>query len=162
VERIGEFVVLTTRDLEVEPVPGRWRYALPVPGTVVVEASGHRISGRRVSTNSLEWAEFSYSPEYAALDASCVLGELAVRSRKPGDTLQPLGLGGRKKVQDLLVDRKVDRADRDNVPIVVDREDRILWVAGHAMADGAKVTDRTQTVIILELSRSGSSPGEGA
>jgi tRNA(Ile)-lysidine synthase len=36
-------------------------------------------------------------------------------------------------VQDLLVDRKVPRADRDRVPVVTDAAGRLLWVAGHAL-----------------------------
>ena len=43
---------------------------------------------------------------------------LIVRYRRPGDRLTPLGAPGRKKVQDVLVDRKVPRDDRDLVPIV--------------------------------------------
>ena len=47
---------------------------------------------------------------------------------------------GRKKLQDVLVDRKVPRAQRDRVPLVVDADDRILWVAGHVVAEEARVT----------------------
>ena len=39
---------------------------------------------------------------------------LVVRTRRPGDRLA----GRRKKVQDLLVDAKVPRAERDGWPIV--------------------------------------------
>ena len=34
-------------------------------------------------------------------------GPLAVRNRRPGDRFRPVGLGGRKKLQDYFVDRKV-------------------------------------------------------
>jgi tRNA(Ile)-lysidine synthase len=76
-----------------------------------------------------------------------------VRSRRPGDRLQPVGLGGRKKVQDVLVDRKVPRADRDRVPIVTDARGRIVWLAGHALDEAFRVTDRTNAVVILQLRR---------
>ena len=41
-------------------------------------------------------------------------GRSIVRSRKPGDRMRPLGLGGSKKLQDILVDAKVpaERARR--------------------------------------------------
>ena len=42
-------------------------------------------------------------------------GDLEVRARRPGDHLA----GRRKKVQDLLVDAKVPRAERENWPVVV-------------------------------------------
>jgi len=57
--------------------------------------------------------------------------ELEVRSRRPGDRLA----GRRKKVQDLLVDAKVPRAERDEWPIVV-RGDEVVAVPGLAEAPG--------------------------
>ena len=47
------------------------------------------------------------------VDASGIGSHLIVRYRRPGDRLTPLGAPGRKKVQDVLVDRKVPRDDRD-------------------------------------------------
>lgn len=56
---------------------------------------------------------------------------LAVRGRRAGDRLA----GRRKKVQDLLVDAKVPRAQRDDWPIVV-RGDDVVAVPGIAEAPG--------------------------
>jgi tRNA(Ile)-lysidine synthase len=78
---------------------------------------------------------------------------LVIRSRERGDRLRPLGLRGQKKLQDVLVDRKVSRRDRDRVPIVTDAAGRIVWVAGHVLGDDFRVTDRTDEVIILTLRR---------
>ena len=91
----------------------------------------------------------------AVVAAKAAAGGLAVRSRRPGDALRPFGMKGRKKLQDVLVDRKVPRAERDRVPLVVDAADKILWVAGHAVAEEARVTSRTRSVVILKISRSG-------
>jgi len=76
---------------------------------------------------------------------------LAVRSRQPGDRFRPFGLDGQKKLQDFLVDRKVARADRDRVPLVVDENDRILWVAGHEIDEAFRVTAASRAVLILTL-----------
>ena len=67
--------------------------------------------------------------------------------------MRPLGVGGRKKVQDVLVDRKVPRDERDRVPIVTDRNGRIVWVAGHVLAEEFRVSGNTNTVVILKLRR---------
>jgi len=91
--------------------------------------------------------------EQVVVDADHLASPLVVRYRRDGDRLQPLGLSGRKKVQDLLVDRKVPSEDRDRVPIVTDSEGRIIWVAGLALADPFRVTPRTVTVVILTLRR---------
>jgi tRNA(Ile)-lysidine synthase len=50
---------------------------------------------------------------------------LVVRARRPGDRLQ----GRRKKLQDLFVDAKVPRAQRDSWPVVV-RDGRVVAVPG--------------------------------
>ncbi len=58
---------------------------------------------------------------------------LTVRSRQRGDRVRPLGMGGReKKLQDVLVDRKVAREERDSLPLVVDSADKIVWVVGES------------------------------
>ena len=56
---------------------------------------------------------------------------LEVRSRRPGDRLA----GRSKKVQDLLVDAKVPRADRDDWPLIVYGDD-VVAVPGVAEAPG--------------------------
>lgn len=59
------------------------------------------------------------------------LDGLEVRPRRPGDRLA----GRRKKVQDLLVDAKVPRSERDGWPIVVHGDD-VVAVPGLAEAPG--------------------------
>ena len=81
---------------------------------------------------------------------------LAVRSRQPGDRFRPFGLGGRgKKLQDFLVDRKIARELRDSLPLVVDRDDRIVWVVGESVAEDFRVTTASQGVIFLKARRLG-------
>jgi len=89
-------------------------------------------------------------------DDLCV-GSLAVRNRRPGDRFRPAGAAGRRKLQDYFVDRKVPRDRRDAVPIIVDRDDRIVWVAGHDIDDAFRVTDRSQGVLILTFKAVGGS-----
>ena len=62
---------------------------------------------------------------------------LAVRTRRPGDRLA----GRRKKVQDLFVDAKVPRAQRDEWPLVVSGDD-VVAVPGIAEAPGWEGTVR--------------------
>jgi tRNA(Ile)-lysidine synthase len=80
---------------------------------------------------------------------------LAVRNRRPGDRFRPLGSPGKRKLQDFFVDRKVPRAQRDVLPLVVDAQDRIVWVPGQAVAEEFKVSDPSQAVILLSLRRLG-------
>ncbi len=87
-------------------------------------------------------------PLEARIDWDTIAGPLRVRNRRPGDRLRPLGLGGTKKVQDLLVDAKVPREVRDRVPLVGD-EKGILWVVGLALDERVRVTPRTKRTLLL-------------
>jgi len=64
------------------------------------------------------------------VDPTSVRQPLGVRTRQPGDSIRPLGLGGTKKLKDLFISLKVPQGDRDSWPLVVDAEDRIVWVTG--------------------------------
>jgi tRNA(Ile)-lysidine synthase len=79
---------------------------------------------------------------------------LVVRNRRPGDRFRPVGLNGWKKLQDFFVDRKLGRRHRDAVPLVVDETDRIVWVAGYGIDEAFRVTDSSQAVLVLRLTRS--------
>lgn len=57
---------------------------------------------------------------------------LVVRGRRPGDRLA----GRRRKVQDLLVDAKVPRSERDGWPLVALPDGRVVSVPGIADAPG--------------------------
>ena len=83
-------------------------------------------------------------------------GHLTVRNRRHGDRFRPVGVGGRKTLQDYFVDRKVRRADRDRVPIVVDERGGIVWVAGYGIDEAFRVTDPAQAVLLLRLRRASS------
>jgi tRNA(Ile)-lysidine synthase len=59
-------------------------------------------------------------------------GGLTVRAWREGDRMRPVGLGGTKTLQDLFTDRKVPRALRHTLPVVVS-DNEIVWVAGVAV-----------------------------
>lgn len=129
-----------------------FRFDLLIPGTVQVAETGWMLE----AAGPYPPQPARYRPssnQEVEIDAAGLGQELVVRSRQPGDRVRPLGLGGQKKLQDVFVDRKVSRSDRDRVPIVTDAGGRIVWVAGHVLAEDFRVTSRTKAVIILKLRR---------
>jgi tRNA(Ile)-lysidine synthase len=100
-------------------------------------------------------------PEVEYLDAEKVLFPLLVRGRKEGDRIQPLGLDGEKKIQDLLTDNKVPREERDLVPLVCDATG-VVCVCGHTIAHRARVIPTTTQLLCLSMmARTGSSEASG-
>ena len=90
----------------------------------------------------------------ALVDAAAVTGPLAVRAPRPGDRIRPHGLGGTKKLQDVFVDRRIDRERRAGHPVVVGG-DVVLWVPGLVRADAALVTSKSRRVLVIECTPPG-------
>src|SRR5262245_19364784 len=65
-----------------------------------------------------------------ALDPAAVRFPLAIRAWRPGDRIRlPIGS---KKLKKLFGERRLGRAGRQAVPVLVDNEGTVLWVAGLA------------------------------
>jgi tRNA(Ile)-lysidine synthase len=74
----------------------------------------------------------------AFLDRRALGEQVHLRTRRPGDRFQPLGMAQTKKLQDFFTDSRVPRDWRDRVPLLVS-EGGIAWVVGCRIADWAKV-----------------------
>jgi tRNA(Ile)-lysidine synthase len=129
------------------PVAGGWR-VIRRGGQLRVEraATAARISfgvrlrvPGRTSTGSgwrvqVERGRGYAAPEGGVLEAWVDAGRvgrsrLTARSWRPGDRIRPLGLEGSKKIQDLFVDLKIPREQRDRVPVMECRGE-VVWVPG--------------------------------
>jgi tRNA(Ile)-lysidine synthase len=149
-ERAGGRLVLTSRTAGLERHPvNLFNHPLSIPGEVAGEG-GWVVSAETAPSSDTVSAGVS-SPGTGVLRLDRCRLPLMVRNRRPGDRFRPLGLGGRKKLQDYFVDKKVPRDRRDQVPLVVDENDRILWVGGYVIDDDFRVTDPAQAVLILRL-----------
>lgn len=73
---------------------------------------------------------------------------LRVRGWYPGDRIRPLGMSGERKLQDLFVDEKIPRMQRDNIPLIVS-DDNIVWVAGLRVNDDYRVESETLRILHL-------------
>lgn len=118
---------------------------LPLPGAVSLPGR-QRVTCRFVSPSEMTGDPEEFGPDTGHFDADRISPPLILRSRLPGDRFRPLGAPGSRKVQDLMVDRKVPRPLRDGVPILADREG-ILWVCGLAVAERAKVTAESANIL---------------
>jgi tRNA(Ile)-lysidine synthase len=73
-------------------------------------------------------------PAEASFDAEKVGDSpIEVRPPQPGDRIEPMGMEGTRKLQDILTDQKVPKARRTRIPVVVCRGE-IIWVPGYRIA----------------------------
>ena len=130
-----------------------FEYALPIPGEVKVPELGEIIS----ATPSGSVPGLSARGRTVAVSSARIASPLTVRNWRPGDVIQPLGLGGHKKLQDIFVDRKISKAQRGTIPIVADSRGKIVWVAGQTLDEDFRVTDSDRGVLILKVMKLGDS-----
>jgi len=76
-------------------------------------------------------------------DADKLRGAIVVRPPCAGDRLQPLGMTGHKKLQDILVDLKIASRLRPTLP-VLEVGGEILWVAGVVRSGHALLSEATK------------------
>ena len=87
------------------------------------------------------------------ISASVVTFPLQLRPVEPGDAFQPLGMQGRqKKIQDLLVDRKLEMHEKSKVRLLTN-EQHILWVAGIQLDERAKVKEEDEQLYLVSVKR---------
>ena len=64
----------------------------------------------------------------------------------------PLGMGGEKKVSDLLIDLKAPAAGKDQESVVISG-DMIIWVAGRRIGHSFRITETTRRMLRLEVKK---------
>ena len=105
--------------------------AVPAPGEL-------RLPGWLVRTSLVSFtvAGGEDPRPWAALLNPAAIGGLTVGRRRPDDRIALGGMTGRKRLQDLFVDAKVPRGERDTRPVF--RTERgVVWVAGLRVAGWA-------------------------
>lgn len=125
-------------------------YELQPPGEVIIKEAGIVIK----ASFEEKTEDFGDGRSSALLDADRIDFPLKIRQRTPGDFFFPLGFGKRKKLQDLFVDEKVPRDQRDSVPVVVSGKEpgkEIIWVAGYRADERFRVTEKTERFLRLTI-----------
>jgi tRNA(Ile)-lysidine synthase len=95
--------------------------------------------------------EFERSRNKAFVDADLLIFPLLVRSRQQGDIFMPLGMNKFKKLSNFYVDEKIPLPEKENIPIVVNGNGDLIWIAGMRQDNRYKVSATTKKVVIFEL-----------
>jgi len=90
-------------------------------------------------------------PAEASFDAEKIGDSpITVRGYEPGDRMRPLGMEGSRKLQDILTDQKIPRAQRPSVPVVLCRGE-IIWLPGYRTARGWEVPATNASAVHLRI-----------
>lgn len=91
------------------------------------------------------------NPWTAYLDAG--LAPFALRTRRPGDRFEPLGMHGTTRLSDFMINRKMPVDAREGWPLLAcgEKGETVLWVCGYAVSERAKVTKNTGRVVKVTM-----------
>ncbi|MDE3211843.1 MAG: tRNA lysidine(34) synthetase TilS, partial [Bacteroidota bacterium] len=70
------------------------------------------------------------------------------------DFFYPLGMKFKKKLSDFFTAEKVPLHQKRDIPLLVNGNGDIIWVAGYRLDDRYKVDNNTKKVFIFELVKS--------
>ena len=124
---------------------------LDVPGELPLE-NGWKIAAEPGSFEGREGLSSLKSNAYHAwLDAEALTLPLVVRSVRPGERFEPLGMGGHSmKLSDFFINEGLPRRARARWPLVCSG-DQVAWVAGYRPAYPFRVRETTHSLVHLHL-----------
>ena len=110
---------------------------------------------------NVQWCDFDFLIEttedtsiektsnIVKVDLDVLIFPLKLRSWEEGDVFQPLGMKGKKKLSDYFIQKKINVLDKKRVPILVNGDGRIIWIANYHLDERFKIRDNTQKVLKL-------------
>ena len=114
-------------------------------GLVNVDA----VSSPRFSIRMEEGVGILRGSEQASVSLAKIAGrKVIVRTPKAGDRMNPYGMDGSKKLQDIFTDLKIPKAQRADWP-VVECAGEIIWLPGYRIARRWELADDAQAALHL-------------
>lgn len=85
-------------------------------------------------------------------DYDKIKANLVFRTRIPGDRITIHENGDSKLLKKYFIDEKIPASVRNTVPLLACEED-VLWVVGYRSGEGYRITDTTQNVLEVKLTK---------
>jgi tRNA(Ile)-lysidine synthase len=132
-----------------------------VPGAVEI-SGGWKLSCEkwRLPALAREQAEKNEDLFQVWLDAESLPKTLEVRSRRPGDRFEPLGMDGHsQKLSDFFVNEKMPQRARDRWPLLCSG-DVVVWIPGYRPAHPFRLKPSSRSVMYLAVTQPLEKPAE--
>lgn len=122
---------------------------IEIPQNGMVEYAKGRSISIKQSRNIPE--NLNQGPEKIIVDEKKIIFPLFVRKWKYGDFFYPINMKNqRKKIQDFLTDKKIDKLKKDEVHLLVDANNQIIWVIGLRQDNRYKIDSNSEHILIFE------------
>lgn len=93
--------------------------------------------------------EITRESNFAYLDADLITYPITIRKWQSGDSFIPLGMKGKKKLSDFMIDHKIPVNLKKRL-LIFESKNKIIWVEGMRIDDRFKVTSNTKNVLIIK------------
>ncbi|ADR20968.1 tRNA(Ile)-lysidine synthase [Marivirga tractuosa] len=97
--------------------------------------------------------DYSIGNKIVFIEANKLKEPIELDLWKEGDKIQPIGMKGKKKISDILIDQKVPLPQKKKV-MVLKSGGEIIWVIGHKFSDSFKVKKDTTKILRIEYENS--------
>lgn len=85
------------------------------------------------------------------VDAEKLIFPLVMRNWQQGDKFMPLGMRSYKKISDFFIDEKISVHLKSDIPILINGNGDVIWIAGFRQDERYKLTKATKKVAIFEV-----------
>jgi tRNA(Ile)-lysidine synthase len=89
------------------------------------------------------------SKKIAQVDAAKINFPLVIRKWQKGDTFQPLGMKGHKKLSDFFIDNKLSIFEKEKIWLICSGN-KIVWIINHRMDEHFKISPKTKKIVQFE------------
>jgi tRNA(Ile)-lysidine synthase len=133
-----------------------WRESVPTDGVqaVLLDVPGQVALQHLDAVVTAEFLSIVPSPlapgrDVVYIDATSIQTPLMIRTRWPGARFHPLGAPGQKKLKSFFIDKKIPRAERERIPLVMSGSE-IVWVVGCQLGNRFRIRPETQQAVRLQ------------
>jgi len=139
-------VTIDRAELLVTKIPGEISRVLQIHQT---DTEIH-LGDRQIHISWADGSDFEKNVNKAFVDTEKLIFPLVLRTWFRGDRFMPLGMKRYKNLSDFFIDQKVPLPQKEHIPILVNGNGDIVWVAGLRQDNRYKVTATTKKVAIFE------------
>ncbi len=115
----------------------------------IVTSFGIRFTSERIDAGHL-WNKGGWVRNVETVDYEKLSLPLSIRSFQQGDWFVPLGMQGRKKIQDFFTDEKIPSYRRERIPLLFSGES-LVWVIGYRLDNRFKVTPDSKVLLQMRV-----------
>ncbi|MEW9122378.1 MAG: tRNA lysidine(34) synthetase TilS [Thermotaleaceae bacterium] len=127
-----------------------FEYPLKIGENTEIRELNAFFSAELLSNRQIPLFYDSQNTKYFDLDK--VREGMIIRTRKTGDVFSPLGLKGTKKLKEFMIDEKISRGDRYQIPLVCDGN-QVMWVVGYRISEKYKIDENTKRVLRIDYQK---------